>query len=223
MARGGVQLQGGLAAQAAGRRGLAACLTALHIDSPVGSGILHPCSQSSLDFSSLLRVLTSSPLWLLARPVQVGNYWINIATLTGSNSPAVLHYEGAPMPDADPKLGAPKLDLGCKYQLDQAGIIDFKDQTLRPYRGLPKPPAKATVAHVVYLSDSGVPSLSKEMVLGNRSIYNLDPQVRLISRSLPLVCCWLCFGLLLQHAAVACCTVLQPAAAHLRLSCLLPC
>ena len=116
----------------------------------------------------------------------MGNYWINVATLTGSNSPAVLHYEGAPEPNADPKLGAPKLDLGCRYQLQSAGIIDFKDTTLRPYRGLPKPPAgKATSAHVVYLTDSAVPSMSQESVLGPRSIYGLQKTVRSMTSCLP--------------------------------------
>lgn len=47
----------------------------------------------------------------------VGNYWIDVATLTGSNSPVLLSYEGA---DAH-AAGPPKLTLGCKWALPEPG------------------------------------------------------------------------------------------------------
>lgn len=47
----------------------------------------------------------------------VGNYWINIATLTGNNSPALLSYVGADARAA----GSPKLSLGCDWARDTPG------------------------------------------------------------------------------------------------------
>ncbi|KAF8068206.1 L-ascorbate oxidase [Scenedesmus sp. PABB004] len=116
--------------------------------------------------------------FLLTANQPVGNYWINVAALPGFNSPAVLHYEGAPPPASDPKLGKPTLDLGCRYQLETEGVVDFKDTTLPPHKGTPPPPPKPTVAHVVYLTDNAVPSMGQADVLGpNGTILGLAPGV----------------------------------------------
>ena len=105
-----------------------------------------------------------------------------MAALPGYNSPAVLHYEGAPLPSADPKLGKPNLDLGCKYQLDTDGIVDFKETMLPPHKSEPKVPANATQAHVIWLTNNGVPDMGQAQVVGNQSIYGLAPKVRGNSR-----------------------------------------
>lgn len=41
----------------------------------------------------------------------IGNYWINVMTLLGYNSPAILHYEGAPDPLLDPSMKTPQLQV----------------------------------------------------------------------------------------------------------------
>lgn len=69
------------------------------------------------------------------------NFWIQVSTLAGDNSPVVLSYEGAPDPASDSNLGAPQLSLGC--QLGMPGVIDTKlsADLLRPH-GMTDPPPK---------------------------------------------------------------------------------
>jgi FtsP/CotA-like multicopper oxidase with cupredoxin domain len=51
---------------------------------------------------------------VLAADKPVGNYWVDIMTLTGINSPAILHYEGAPEPGKDAKfLASRRAEFGC--------------------------------------------------------------------------------------------------------------
>jgi FtsP/CotA-like multicopper oxidase with cupredoxin domain len=94
----------------------------------------------------------------------VGNYYINIATLVGNNSPAVLSYVGAP----DPKsMRPPVLDLGCQYALPEMDVLDFKNETdLAAFAGVPRPPRTASKQLVVYLSNSADPEGTITKVLG---------------------------------------------------------
>jgi FtsP/CotA-like multicopper oxidase with cupredoxin domain len=92
----------------------------------------------------------------------VGNYWVDISTLDGRNSPAILHYKGAPDPFG-PK-GAnftrtmrARLPEGCRSALGgQPGLLDFKNATgLAPAAGVPAPPAGAAdKAFTIYLADA---------------------------------------------------------------------
>lgn len=69
----------------------------------------------------------------------VGNYWINVTTLDGHNSPAILHYEGAPDPAADPAVsaGAYDAELGCLG----SSLWGFEQTAaLRAGPGVPPPP-----------------------------------------------------------------------------------
>ena len=42
--------------------------------------------------------------FLLTADQPVANYWINVATPSGLNSPAILSYLGAPRPEDDPHM-----------------------------------------------------------------------------------------------------------------------
>ena len=115
----------------------------------------------------------------------VGNYWINVATLTGRNSPAVLSYVGAPAWESDPKLGRPTLLLGCDWALPEAGVYDFKNQTLLPASDVPAPPKEANQAHVVYLTLNSDPAYSQPLEVGGQQLskqsLNMDPEVTPLS------------------------------------------
>ena len=66
---------------------------------------------------------------VLAANRPVGNYWLDISTLAGDNSPAIIHYEGAPNPLNDTKfLATRKETLGCKSGVGgQPGVLDLKN------------------------------------------------------------------------------------------------
>eukprot|EP00775_Hariotina_reticulata_P009666 gene9666-9825_t len=98
----------------------------------------------------------------------VGNYYVNIATLVGNNSPAVLSYVGAPDPKSMP---APNLNLGCDWALPQPQVLDFKNVTgLEILPSTPKPPRSATKQLVVYLSNSADPEGTITKVLGAKPV-----------------------------------------------------
>jgi FtsP/CotA-like multicopper oxidase with cupredoxin domain len=98
----------------------------------------------------------------------VGNYYINIATLVGDNSPAVLSYVGAPDPKSMPP---PKLSLGCDWALPAPQVLDFKNATgLKALPTAPKPPRTATKQLVMYLSNSADPEGTITNVLGAKPV-----------------------------------------------------
>lgn len=86
----------------------------------------------------------------------VGNYWIDISTINGFNSPAILHYEGAADPATDPTLNASLIqDFGCAYGVGgRPGMIDPKNATFKAFAGTPAPPAKADRQVSIYLPDA---------------------------------------------------------------------
>eukprot|EP00798_Chlamydomonas_sp_ICE-L_P011708 gene11708-34436_t len=85
----------------------------------------------------------------------VGNYFINLVTMTGKNSPAILSYVGAPPPEEDPLMSNPSLKLGCEWMM----------------------PSKVMA---MYLVDGSMPaSASPEALLGpNASIPGLNPSLQ---------------------------------------------
>ena len=73
----------------------------------------------------------------------VGNYWINVGTLNGLNSPAILSYEGAPDPATDPAVSATAYakNLGCASAAGgQPGVLDLKNASLAAGAGVAPPP-----------------------------------------------------------------------------------
>lgn len=66
----------------------------------------------------------------------MGNYWINVTTLDGHNSPAILSYSGAPDPASDPAVAATAYNasLGCPAaaagEEQPPGLLDFKSAEL---------------------------------------------------------------------------------------------
>ena len=73
----------------------------------------------------------------------VGNYWINVSTLNGFNSPAILSYDGAPDPATDPAVSATAYDksLGCASAAGgQPGLLDLKNASLAAGASVPPPP-----------------------------------------------------------------------------------
>ena len=85
----------------------------------------------------------------------VGNYWLDVSTLDGRNSPVVLHYVGAPAPLSDPALAAagPRMQLGCLLPADGgsggagshhqqgSGFLDLsRGAQLPAHPSLPRPP-----------------------------------------------------------------------------------
>lgn len=84
----------------------------------------------------------------------VGNYWINVTTLDGHNSPAILHYEGAPDPAADPAVsaGAYDAELGCLG----SSLWGFEQTAaLRAGPGVPPPPQESDRQLTLFLSFGG--------------------------------------------------------------------
>jgi len=69
---------------------------------------------------------------VLRADAPVGNYWIDVATLDGRNSPAVLRYKGAPDPLASPEFlrtMRPSLPGGCASGKGEPGVFDSKNAT----------------------------------------------------------------------------------------------
>jgi FtsP/CotA-like multicopper oxidase with cupredoxin domain len=94
----------------------------------------------------------------------IGNYWLDFSTLDGNNSPAILHYKGAPDPfgpkgEAFMRTMRLKLPQGCASAVGgQAGLIDPKNATglsAAAGAGLSPPPAgPADKAYTIYLADA---------------------------------------------------------------------
>jgi hypothetical protein len=91
----------------------------------------------------------------------IANYWIDISTLDGRNSPAILHYEGAPDPLDDAKFLS-----GLAYEIPggcaaaglggRPGVVDLKNATgISAAAGVPAPPpGPADKAFTIYLADA---------------------------------------------------------------------
>lgn len=110
----------------------------------------------------------------------VGNYWVDLSTLNGVNSPAILHYKGAPDPFGPAGaafMRTMRLELpgGCASAVGgQPGLLDLKNATgLVAAAGTPAPPrGPADKAYTIYLADASSsvppPSLLKH-IRGNGS------------------------------------------------------
>ncbi|GBF87461.1 multicopper oxidase [Raphidocelis subcapitata] len=83
----------------------------------------------------------------------VGNYWMDVSTISGQNSPVIVHYKGAPDPLGDKGfLATARADTGCAVGSPQ--ILDLKNATLRAGPGLPQPPKGANKQFTIYLPDA---------------------------------------------------------------------
>lgn len=81
--------------------------------------------------------------FVLAADQPIGNYWIDITTPNGLNSPAILHYDGAPDPATDPAVapGTAAANLTCAAGLDdRPGVVDLKNASLTAGPGVEAPP-----------------------------------------------------------------------------------
>lgn len=108
----------------------------------------------------------------------VGNYWINISTLNGDNSPAVLSYEGAPDPLVDPKFQNPQLSLGCQLG-SRVGVLDSKLQTLQPHHIIPSPPKNSNKQFVMHLIANSDPAMDEPRdYLGQNYVKGVNGNVK---------------------------------------------
>jgi uncharacterized cupredoxin-like copper-binding protein len=85
----------------------------------------------------------------------IGNYWIDVATLDGQNSPAILHYKGAPEPLKDATfLATARPDVGCAVGSPKQ--TDLKNATLKaaPSPAYAPPPKTADKQFTIYLADA---------------------------------------------------------------------
>ncbi|KXZ53889.1 hypothetical protein GPECTOR_6g807 [Gonium pectorale] len=87
----------------------------------------------------------------------VDNYWINVCTLSGLCTPAVLSYEGAPEPHADPRVDpaayAPRLTC-ANSSGSQPGLLNFKHATLAAAASVLPPPQERTRSFTMYVADA---------------------------------------------------------------------
>ena len=129
------------------------------------------------------------------------NFWIQVSTLAGDNSPVVLSYEGAPDPASDSNLGAPQLSLGC--QLGMPGVIDTKlsADLLRPH-GMTDPPPKFVAGKT-----------KKKQVSALLCVGCIVPDHKGAAAALTQSCLWtvgwFCVGLVTQ-GLLACCARMAP-------------
>lgn len=95
--------------------------------------------------------------FVLTADQPVANYWINVATLTGHNSPAILHYEGAPDPATDPAFSETSFtsNFGC-LDTNQPGVVGVKQAAaLKAGPNVPSPPQESSRQITLYLANAG--------------------------------------------------------------------
>lgn len=112
--------------------------------------------------------------FLLKADQRAANYWIDVSTLSGDNSPAVLSYAGAPSASKDASLGAPRLSLGC-----QLSSKNFNAASLKPFRSVPAPPAQAKKQLALYLVNSADATMATpKAYLGTSSVKGMNAKVQ---------------------------------------------
>lgn len=109
----------------------------------------------------------------------VGNYWVDVSTVDGNNSPAILHYDGAPDPLKDAKfLQSRRTKLACVRGGTNPGLLDLKNATFVAALGVPAPPKTANKAFTIFLPDAAatVPpaSFQSRMKTAN-NVFGLKP------------------------------------------------
>lgn len=114
------------------------------------------------------------------------NYWIDVGTIAGYNSPIVLHYEGAMAPQDDPMLlgGAlsRRLRLGCAFGMPAPGVVDLKHSAGFAGHPVVSPPSGGITPNktlVVYMSDNANTAPEDHILQGNNATipgFKLEPR-----------------------------------------------
>lgn len=117
---------------------------------------------------------------ILNADAPVGNYWVDVSTLDGRNSPVILHYQGAPDPLRDPRfLASATRDAGCAVG-GRGDFLDPKNASIvAAATGVPAPPqGDADKQFTIYLVDASSsippPSFLRHIKQGG-NVHGLPP------------------------------------------------